>query len=329
MIQYLVVLLDDCAPSYCHYANPRTEHRLMPLDTLRRAVRYAMTENLAVQFVYPDEPLPADYLAVIEEIDHSDIVSCHSPLASTADVVVFDSFEELSNLCTEGNSSNENLPIWGRLEGACVLRCTRSELFAHYADIPTALERCTRLNVVITDVEAFTDEDFTTYKQVLEALSTSVEALYLKGLSPQLNLLTDRMMLTAMNNCGAADTTIALAPDCRFYPCPAFYLSADGYSIGSLADGLDIKNPQLYRLDHAPICRQCDAWQCKRCTWLNRRTTLEVNTPSNEQCVVAHLERAASRSLLTNIRRHGTFLPEHDEITELTYLDPFDKAKRW
>ena len=89
-----------------------------------------------------------------------------------------------------------------------------------------------------------------------------------------------------------------------------------------------IKNKQLYRLDHAPICRHCDAWQCKRCIWLNRKTTLEVNTPSHEQCVVAHLERNASRELLENIRKHGMFLPE-TEIKEIDYLDPFDKRDEW
>lgn len=56
---------------------------------------------------------------------------------------------------------------------------------------------------------------------------------------------------------------------------------------------------------------------------MNRKTTLEVNTPSHEQCVVAHLERNASRSLLLGIRRYRTFLPGH-EMKEITYLDPFD-----
>ena len=97
------------------------------------------------------------------------------------------------------------------------------------------------------------------------------------------------------------------------------------FSIGSLTDGLDIKNSQLYKLDHAPICRICDAYQCKRCIWLNRRMTMEVNTPSHEQCVIAHLERNESRKLLYLLREHGQFLPEQ-EISEIDYLDPFDKV---
>jgi CXXX repeat peptide maturase len=186
-----------------------------------------------------------------------------------------------------------------------------------------------RLNVVITDIDSFKEEDFERYKQILETLSECLEKLYADGQTPQLNILTDRMMLSAMNNCGAGDSCITLAPNGNFYVCPAFYYENEADCIGDLEHGLDIKNKQLYRLDHAPICSHCDAWQCKRCVWLNRKTTVEVNTPSHEQCVVAHLERNASRELLSNIRKHGTFLPEQDEIKEIDYLDPFDKRNEW
>lgn len=53
--------------------------------------------------------------------------------------------------------------------------------------------------------------------------------MYLEGMAPQLNLLTDRMML---------DKMIIVMPelkilhwlDGKFYICPAFYLADDGYS---------------------------------------------------------------------------------------------------
>ena len=53
--------------------------------------------------------------------------------------------------------------------------------------------------------------------------------------------------------------------------------------------------------------------------------TYEVNTPSHEQCVVAHLERNASRKLLNSIRKHGSFLTEQEGIKEIDYIDPFEK----
>ena len=190
------------------------------------------------------------------------------------------------------------------------------------------LSKTPRLNIVITDVESFTDEDFETYKNILAELAKYVEEFYMSGKSVQLNVLTDRIMLSQMNNCGAGDTSITLAPNGKFYICPAFYYDDETDSVGDLEHGLNIKNQQLYKLEYAPICRRCDAWQCKRCIWLNRKTTLEENTPSHEQCVLGYLERNASREMLQNIRRHGTFMPD-TEINEIDYLDPFDKRDEW
>jgi len=280
---------------------------LIPLETLKLGIRLGMMENLMIQYVYPDYELPQEYQEVIESIDHSKI----KPQKEDADVWVTDKMESVSS----------DIPV--------VLRINKEILFAHEQEISEVIRKVSRLNIVLTDVESFTEEDFARYKSLLGKLSDSLEKIYVDGKTPQLNLLTDRMMLKEMNNCGAGDTNITLAPNGKFYVCPAFYYEDEADSIGDLEHGLDIKNKQLYRLDHAPICRHCDAWQCKRCIWLNRKTTLEVNTPSHEQCVLAHLERNASRDLLNNIRKYGTFLPEQEEIKEIDYLDPFDKRDEW
>ena len=310
MLQYMIILLDDTSTSFCHYANTKKERRPIDVETLRKGIRYAMTENLMIQFVYPDYGLPEDIRREIETIDHSKI----KPKADDdADVLVLNEWS-LTDLPTD-------IPV--------VLRTSKSELFSKYKELKDVLGNVLRLNIVITDVETFTDTDFDAYKIVLKELSETTEKLYVDGKSPQLNILTDRMMLREMNNCGAGDTSITLAPNGKLYVCPAFYYEDEKDSVGDLDSGLDIKNRQLYKLDYAPICRHCDAWQCKRCVWLNRKTTLEVNTPSHEQCVVAHLERNASKELLTNIRKHGTFLPENEDINDIDYLDPFDKRDEW
>ncbi len=310
MVQYLVILLDDTAVSYCHNENERTERKLIPLETLKQGILYGMTENLNIQFVYADYELPKEYLEAIDTIDHSDI----KPLSvvNDADVVVVNGLQDVSV----------------DRASALVLRLSKAELFGKTAEVCALIGQVDRLNIVITDIETFTDADFKAYEACLKKLAEKVEEEYVKGNAPQLNLLTDRIMLDKMNNCGAGDTNITLAPDGKFYVCPAFYQSAGGYSVGSLAEGLDMKNAQLYKLDHAPLCRICDAYQCRRCVWLNRMTTLEVNTPSHEQCVAAHLERNASRELLANIRKHGAFMPEK-EIKEIDYLDPFDVREQW
>lgn len=314
MIQYIVILLDDTSTSFCHYMNEKADRRLIPLQTLKDGICYAMKENLNIQFVYPNYKLPKEYLAAIDSIDHTDIYPAE--MSDNADVVVFDSLIAAKDYVFKE-------------EVAYLIRTDKVSLFNEYKIIGEILDKVTRLNVVITDIETFTEDDFMAYKSLLSNLAERVEQIYVSGKSPQLNLLTDRIMLEKMNNCGAGDTSVTLAPDGKFYVCPAFYLSADGYTIGDMVNGLEIKNSQLYRLDHAPLCRRCDAWQCKRCIWMNRKTTLEVNTPSHEQCVVAHLERNASRKLLIDIRKHGKFMFGSEDIKEIDYLDPFDVKEEW
>ena len=73
MIQYIVILLDETSVSFCHYTSNKTEHKLIPLQTLKDGIRFAMKENLNIQFVYPDYELPTEYQEEIDSIDHTDI----------------------------------------------------------------------------------------------------------------------------------------------------------------------------------------------------------------------------------------------------------------
>lgn len=333
MIQYLIILLDDTSVSYCHYHNDKVKHNLIPINILKDGIKYAMLENLTIQFVYPEYSLPDEFNDIIDTIDHCKIVpstNADSKLRNEADVVVFNDWTGM-----------QSYPF---IQGqSYILRTSKLDFFDRFLFLKDVLSKVSRLNVVLTDIETFGERDYKKYEEILTSLSSIVEQMFVDGKSPQLNLLTDRMVLSEMNNCNAGENNITLAPDGKFYVCPAFYnlpaidgqertmgdICNKGYNIGNIHDGLDIKNPQLYKLAYAPICRNCDAYQCKRCILLNRKMTYEVNTPSHEQCVVAHLERNASRKLLNNIRKHGSFLPEQEEIKEIDYIDPFEKRNEW
>lgn len=312
MLKYLIIPLANDAVSFCHYKKGNKSDGLIDIDTLKKAIFWAMTENLNVQFVYPDNEIPSQYKAVIDTIDHAKIVGSHCEdkvLTDEADIVVFDGWKGVDAFEFQSGKSY-------------VIRTDKSGLFNNADVIKSLFSKLDRLVVVITDIDKFKESDFEKYEAFLNDIVPVIKEEYGKGHPLHFNLLTDRMFLDKMNNCNAGDESITLAPDGKFYICPAFYLDGSK-AVGDLENGLDIKNQQLYRLDHAPICRKCDAWQCRRCVWLNRKTTLEVNTPSHEQCVVAHIERNASRRLLEGIRTLGEFLPEK-EIKEIDYLDPFD-----
>ena len=316
MLQYLIILLDDTSTSFCHYGVPKYRvKRLMDIDDLKRGIRYAMMENLMIQFVYPEDDLPTYYLDVINSIDHIDIKPFSDNRKITTDVLVFN--EQPQNLLEMEYPTT-------------IFRLSFYEFFNFpYYLAKEAFQSIKRLNIVIRDIDPIQAWKLDEYKNKLKEMLGWIEQEYLNGNNPQWNILTDRMMLSKMNHCGAGDSTITLAPNGKFYVCPAFYYEDMEDSIGNLHNGVNIANQQLYKLSYAPICRHCDAYQCKRCVWLNRRMTLEVNTPSHEQCVSAHLERNVSRLLLKNIRKHGEFMPEVDEIKEIDYLDPFNNREQW
>ena len=137
MLQYLIILLDDTSISFCHYQTLKTERRLIPLETLKKGIRFGMMENLMIQFIYPDYELPKEYQEVIETIDHSKI----KPQKDGADVWVTDNVEEISS----------DVPV--------VLRINKEYLFAHKREIAEAIGKISRMNIVLTDVETFIDDD--------------------------------------------------------------------------------------------------------------------------------------------------------------------------
>lgn len=326
MLTYLIILLDDTSVSFCHYDVAGKESHLIDIETLRRGIVWAMKENLNIQFVYPDYHLPEEYRTVIETIDHTKIgpVGCGERL----DVIVTEDISgEGDTLSIVGNEADMNESC------TYVWRTTLKELNQQVNDVLTALSSIRRLNLVMTGIETWKQEEYDCYKDILNMLVDGVLELFKQGKNPQLNILTDRLSIGHMNNCGAGESSVTLAPDGRFYICPAFYNGQhdDGVNKGlSIETGvLTIPNQQLYRLDYAPICRVCDAFHCRRCVWMNERLTYDVNTPSHQQCVVAHLERNASRRLQQKMLAVGIRMEETKEIPEVDYLDPFELATRW
>ena len=309
MLQHLVILLDDTSVSYCHYENTKANRKLISLNDLKSGIFFAMKQNLMIQFVYPDYELPEEYHTLIESIDHQRVMPV-SKAADGAEVIVFDRWDKIFEISS------------GR-DTVYVVRATKNDLFQDAEKLFPLLEKLNRINIVLTDADTFSDADFAAYRQLLSNLTDATTGQYARRHFPQLNILTDRVLLDRMNNCNAGVENITLAPNGQFYVCPAFYYENESDAIGNPAEGIEIRNRQLFQLAYAPLCRRCDAYQCRRCVWLNRKTTLEVNTPSHEQCVIAHLERNASREWLLGMK---DFFPDR-EIAEIQYLDPFENVK--
>lgn len=317
MLKYIVIPLAENAVSYCHYNKTEEGTNIISEDVLQKAIRYAMLENLHATFVFPSQSVPENYLAIINTISHTKIIPINSPLASIADIIVVESAVEL-----DCNKINNNQIV--------VLRISCNEIDCITQIYDNLRGKVARINIIVTDIDRSNDKVQHEYKSVLNELQLNVSEELQDNKHTQINILSDRLYLTGMNNCNAGYESITLMPNGRFYPCPGFYYDNLDEDFGNIEQGVSVRNQQLYKLDHAPICSHCDAYQCRRCVWLNRKTTLEVNTPSKEQCVWSHIERNASGKMLSSIRKNlGQMVLQNISIPEIKYLDPFDNRDEW
>lgn len=311
MLKYLVILLDDTSISYCHYNVETSQRKLMPLDTLKKGILFAMKNNLKIQYILPNYTLPHDYIEVMETMFNDKIGSIETKLPLS--VIVINDIQAI-----DVNKMD--------ISGQYVIRTSINGFFNNYGVLKKIFTLGISVNIVFTDVESFTDEKIKAYRTILTDLVNCVETAISNGAHINTNLITDRIALDNMNNCGAGDTSITLAPNAKFYPCPAFYYNDNKYyTCGEINEGIKIKNESLYKLEYSPLCKRCDAYQCKRCVWLNKKLTYEINTPSRQQCVMSHLEREAARNLLERFHKHNILLDKNIEIID--YIDPFDNFK--
>jgi CXXX repeat peptide maturase len=313
-LQQLIVLTDAAAVSFCHYRNrgarPTAASR-MPLRRLSRVVALANKRKLQLQFVLGAEPLPAAHERQIDQAPHVKI----APLALARryrDAVIVLDGNDLARPDAIRQARARNL----------IVRLEKSQI-SHAADLLIPyLNAARRINVVPLDVEQYGHADVEEYRRQLQALETPVAAACAAGDAAELNVLSDRLSLGRMNNCGAGVHHLTCAPDGQLYICPGFCYGDKSAAVGNVEEGFEIRNAQLLGLDHAPICRTCDAFHCKRCVYLNAKATRELNTPSWQQCVLAHHERNASRSLRDALARLGVDVSRLMTPPELPYLDP-------
>jgi CXXX repeat peptide maturase len=316
MLKYAIILLDDESVSFCSYDSLESG-RGISLETLGASVLWAMKENLEIQFVYPNKELDKRILGLIDSVSHVNVMSTSCPYLDYADIIVVNSFNDISST------------HW-KEEGSYIVRLSIKDFTKSIELIELEDIAPNRVNFVFKDRHSFVACDIEEYQTALERFSEYILKKAIEGGKLiQSNVLTDRLFLDSMNNCAAGDESITIAPNGSFYICPAFYVDSMA-ACGSVPSSPDILNQQLFKLEKAPICRHCDAYQCARCVWMNLQSTLEVNTPSRGQCLTAHVERKTSSKLLEELRSHKLQVEGMvPGIDPLPYLDPFDNRLNW
>lgn len=319
MLKYLIVLLDDSSVSFCYYDNKKegkSVRKLISFEDLKTAVTFALKNNLKVNFLYPEFKLEKKYNELIEDVEHVKIIPFKSHKFYKDSILVIKS-EDLNSF-TSSKLKDENIILWLQYD----------EIKNLYSYIKKLIPKCRRINLIIQNIERFTEKDLLEYNNQIEKIS----GIFLKQKTdanfPEMNFLTDRLALDKMNNCDAGLKHLTIAPNGKVYICPAFYYENENNSNGEISNNLIIKNKQLLELKYAPICRICDAYQCKRCVFLNKKLTFEINTPSWQQCRISHTERETSRLFLNNLKQQNKIKKEFKDIKEIDYKDPFEIAEK-
>ena len=312
-MEYLMILLDSAAPSFCHYEASTHDRKIIPCEILERGIEFAEKHALGITAVYGTESLPPKHRQLLNTVAHVRILPYREDMKyDDDDLVVLDALQDASFSNSLLLKNITHLMVVIRLQEAKQL----------YTFIENNYRFLERISVIFKGLEHADERLLNEFRLSLQKLQPLFFKILSKEEFTEIGFATDRMVLRKMNNCNAGVTHITLAPDGNFYICPGFYL-AKMPLVGSLETGIQIKNPQLLQCSHASICRQCDCYQCKRCVFLNQKMTLEVNTPSHAQCVVSHHERNLSGFLLEKLQKRG-FMVNLPKIEPLFYLDPIE-----
>lgn len=314
MNKHILVILDDCSTSFCYYENEKyysEESRLITKENLSSVIEYARKNAYSINFLYGNSKLPDEYNELIEDCNHLKIV----PLKLK---------DHYDNALIVINRDDWHLTKNLEKNNSCLfnLRIEREDL-PTLAEIVLSLNGTyKKLNLFLLGIDKYTEQDLDVYKEQLEIINREISIVSESNEFIELSFLTDRLFLTKMNNCDAGVNHFTFAPNGKMYVCPGFYYERIDDYIGDVEGITDLKNGNLFKFEYAPLCSKCDAYHCKRCVFLNKKTTLEVNTPSHEQCVISHLERNSSKKLAEQFDEQELKNSGMNIIPDIDYLDP-------
>lgn len=307
----LVVLLDESAPSFCYYTAPaNAPPRRMSRATFERVLDFVDAHRLTLQLVCGRDEPESFISELVGQRPYMRYLPADNAGQMPDDVLIVDGTSW--NVLAKGSDRH---PL-------CVLRVQKDEL----EQLPETWERLSdhayRVVLVMSGLDRYDQSDLDRYEMVLLDVRQRLAAKYLRGCAEELNVLSDRFGLDAPSDCAAGIDHLTVTPSGELHICPGFALDGEP-PVGSLSEGWRIPNQQLLERSRAPICVSCDAFHCRRCVYMNRRTTLELNTPPWQVCRVAHTEREASRVMLSSLHQRRC-MEQIRPIAPLDYVDPLD-----
>lgn len=305
------ILASDCV-NFCNFQSASIKEFMKPKDLLK-GLEYAFQNFYQPVFVHSN-----DSQQWLEDLLHSEqygeALTCELKRHIIRHMLKYQKTEKQQNVLFVIDDSTD-VPD-KCLQNPVILNIEASSIENLAERIKQILPYTSRININILNLD--NSFDLQSYEEQLKVISDILLAYLEKGEHKEVRQLTDRIFAKKMNNCFAGEKNITLAPDGKFYFCPAFYF---GQNID-----VDLeKAKKLTLLSKAPICDHCDAYQCNRCIYKNYAGTGELNTPTKIQCLTAHLERKVSAELLKKLQEKNLVGYRDFRIPYLYFDDPIDQ----
>ncbi|KAA5806826.1 radical SAM protein [Thermoanaerobacterium thermosaccharolyticum] len=309
--QYLLLLTSDDVVPHCIYYNKKSTNNMMDKNLIIKGLNFAQQNNMIPAFIgynkfINNELKAGDYLIFIDWENYKN--NFISKVCNKNSIIIYDGD------IREVNNKIDN----------CILFISKQELDKLYTNIERASLITKRINIIIKDLMLWNENDIKIYNNQLDKVNILITNLYKSGFTFEINILTDLLYLKTMCDCGAGIDNFTLAPNGKIYYCPAFYFDNPDDYIGTIESGIDFDNIPIKSAKGSPGCKNCDAFHCRRCIYLNKKFTNEFNIPPKIQCIISHIERNKSKELQRKLMSED-LMKFSNVISDIDYLDPLEK----
>lgn len=295
--KYLYILTGKNMPRYCQYNNDYDNGAVMSSYILDIAEQFCINNNF-IPVIVGDMEIDYPHYAIRKNVSND--TPFQVIVAEDKDCNVFE--VEIGTLIYNVDTNSVKY-----LSESVV------ELLRHVQ----------RINILISDMSVWSENECTEYKKQLISLSEELILLRKNNIIKSINVLDDIMYRVDHFGCGVGENSFALAPNGKIYLCPAFYFDDINNSIGSLEDKVLNYNQQLFTMEKAVLCKECDNFQCLRCAFINKQMTGQVNISPEIQCRIRSTERNIAKDYQKKLISIGQ--NQFANVIESYYDDPIQR----
>ncbi len=304
--KYIYFITSDNAPAYCSYQSRPDSDVKMSGEILKKGLKFAIDHDYIPIFLGESNDIIDQFLSNHLGFQMNGAFAGGIPQRNMA---VYEQADE-NNIIDNANTA--------------ILLIDRKTIPFLAEKAAELAEKHGRINITIRDGSTWKKEEIAEYRTQLTDLYHRLLKLYQNGRFVTVNVLNDIMQEKDIAGCGAGENAVALAPNGKFYLCPAFYYEDETNCICSLEEA---EPERLFHQYRQPLCSLCDYYQCKRCKFQNIHSTGELLIASKSQCMISYTEADVAREFQQELLENGYTDIAGEKIKDITHPDPITKIR--